>query len=83
MNWGSGQFNLDSLEQDDSAPPRPSDVKWTKNIVMIMEWIIVPFIILIPGSIPALDAQTRLMLGKYMEFNTTEKVRPNKREADS
>jgi len=56
-------------------PPRPPEVKWTKNVVIILEWIIVPFIILILGSTPALDAQTRLMLGKYMEFYTTEKKR--------
>jgi hypothetical protein len=55
-------------------PPRPADVKWTKNIIMVMEWIIVPFIILILGSTPALDAQTRLMLARYMEFYTTEKI---------
>ncbi len=60
-------------------PPRPSDVKWTKNIIMIMEWIIVPFIILILGSSPALDAQTRLMLGRYMEFYPTEKIRLKKK----
>jgi cellulose synthase/poly-beta-1,6-N-acetylglucosamine synthase-like glycosyltransferase len=60
-------------------PPRPADVKWTKNITMIMEWIIVPFIILILGSTPALDAQTRLMLGKYMEFYPTEKIRLKKK----
>jgi len=59
-------------------PPRPRDVKWTKNIIMIMEWIIVPFIILILGSSPALDAQSRLMLGRYMEFYPTEKTRRKK-----
>ncbi len=42
---------------------------------MIMEWVIVPFIILILGSTPALDAQTRLILGRYMEFYPTEKIR--------
>jgi hypothetical protein len=59
-------------------PPRPKDVRWFKNVVMIFEWAIVPVIILILGSIPALDAQTRLMLGKYMEFYPTEKMRPKK-----
>ncbi len=56
-------------------PARPRDVKWIKNVVMIIEWVIVPFIVLILGSAPALDAQTRLMLGKYMEFSHTEKKR--------
>jgi cellulose synthase/poly-beta-1,6-N-acetylglucosamine synthase-like glycosyltransferase len=56
-------------------PARPKDVKWIKNIVLIAEWVIVPVIILILGSTPALDAQTRLMLGRYMEFNTTKKWR--------
>jgi len=54
-------------------PPRPKDVPWTKSIIMVLEWVIVPLIILILGSLPALDAQTRLMLARYMEFNPTEK----------
>ncbi|MCX5703718.1 MAG: hypothetical protein NT066_04420, partial [Candidatus Omnitrophica bacterium] len=54
-------------------PPRPKGVSWMKNVAMIIEWVIVPLIILILGSSPALDAQTRLALGKYMEFNPTEK----------
>jgi len=54
-------------------PPRPKEVSWTKNIVMILEWIIVPVVIVILGSTPALDAQTRLMLNKPMGFNPTEK----------
>jgi len=58
-----------------TLPKRPADVKWIKNVVMVVEWAIVPFIILILGSTPALDAQTRLLLGKYMEFIPTEKSR--------
>jgi len=54
-------------------PPRPKGVSRIKNIVTILEWLLVPIIILILGSMPALDAQTRMMLGKYMEFNPTEK----------
>lgn len=56
-------------------PPRPKDVTWFKNVVMILEWVFVPLIILLLGSNPALDAQTRLMIGKYMEFSATEKKR--------
>lgn len=56
-------------------PTRPKDVRWTKNIVMYLEWVIVPFIIIILGSTPALDAQTHLMLGRYMEFSPTIKKR--------
>lgn len=33
-----------------------------------MEWLLVPFITLFFSAIPALDAQTRLMLGMRMEF---------------
>jgi len=56
-------------------PPRPPDVKWTKNVVLILEWVIVPFVVLILGSTPALDAQTRLMFARYMEFYPTDKMR--------
>ncbi|MDD5669772.1 MAG: hypothetical protein PHE58_07090, partial [Candidatus Omnitrophica bacterium] len=56
-------------------PPRPPDVSRWKTIVMVLEWIMVPFIILIVGSAPAIDAQTRLMLARYMEFSPTEKSR--------
>jgi len=54
-------------------PPRPKGVGWIKNVLLILEWIFVPFIILILGSSPALDAQSRLMFAKYMEFNPTLK----------
>ncbi len=56
-------------------PPRPKNVSWFKNVEMALEWLIVPFVILVLGSTPALDAQTRLMFGKYMEFSATEKSR--------
>ncbi len=54
-------------------PPRPKGISWLKNVSLILEWFFVPFIILIVGSLPALDAQSRLMFAKYMEFNPTLK----------
>jgi hypothetical protein len=56
-------------------PPRPKDVKPQKRLVMYAQWIIAPLVAAFLGSTPAIDAQTRLMLGKYMHFQVTEKKR--------
>jgi len=56
-------------------PPRPKDVKPQKMLVMITQWILSPLVVATIGSTPAIDAQTRLMLGKYMHFQFTEKKR--------
>ena len=54
-------------------PPRPSKNNFSKYFSMIIQWILIPLTIPIFGAIPGLDAQTRLMLGKYMGFWVTPK----------
>lgn len=56
-------------------PPRPTKHHWLKYVAMIAQWILFPASMLIFGAIPATDAQTRLMLGKYLGFWVTEKKR--------
>jgi hypothetical protein len=56
-------------------PPRPRDVKRHKRILMIVQWAFAPLVAALLGSTPAVDAQTRLMLGKYMNFYVTSKHR--------
>jgi len=56
-------------------PPRPKKHGFFSNLAMISQWILLPFVLIIFGGIPALDAQTRLSLGSYLEFWVTEKTR--------
>ncbi len=56
-------------------PPRPKNQSPFKLIIMIVQWILLPVTLILFGSIPATEAQTRLMLGKYLGFWVTEKTR--------
>lgn len=56
-------------------PPRPREYKFWKNISMVLQWLILPISIVIFGAIPGLEAQTRLMFGKYLGFWVTPKSR--------
>jgi hypothetical protein len=55
-------------------PKRPKLAK-NKLIEYFAQWILVPLTGILFGSIPALDAELRLMLAKYMGFQSTDKVR--------
>ena len=56
-------------------PPRPPNYGKLKWLWMALQWVLFPVNFIVFGAIPALDAQTRLMLGKYMGFWVTPKAR--------
>jgi len=58
-------------------PPKPKDLKLAASIKIVTQWLFVPLAMILIGSTPALDAQTRLAMGQYMTFVYTEKVRKN------
>lgn len=43
-----------------------------------LEWLAIPIVFIFFSALPALEAQTRLMFGRYMEFSVTEKKRKRK-----
>jgi len=56
-------------------PKAPGPRSMLKRIGLAFEWLMVPVISIALSAIPALDAQTRLMRGHYMEFWVTKKAR--------
>jgi len=58
-----------------SLPPRPQGYHWSRYFLMLFQWILFPVVAFF-SSIPAIDSQTRILLGKYFgEFWVTEKMR--------
>lgn len=58
-------------------PPRPKKYGKFKTVEMLLQWVLVPISGIFFGSIPALDAETRLMFGRYLGFAVTHKERKN------
>lgn len=56
-------------------PPPPQKKSRFSKLYMTLQWVLVPFTIVVFGAIPGLDAQTRLMFGKYLGFWVTPKHR--------
>jgi len=56
-------------------PPKPVQKNYLYYIVMVLQWIFLPIALIFFGSIPAIEAQTRLMIGKPLGFAVTEKAR--------
>ena len=60
-------------------PPRPPRFGRFKWVWMILQWFLFPVNFIFFGAIPALDAQTRLMFGRYLGFWVTPKTRLDKK----
>ncbi len=62
-------------------PPRKEPLEWHQYIWYLLQWLLLPATLIIFGSIPALEAQTRLMVGgKWrLGFWPTPKTRTNNR----
>jgi cellulose synthase/poly-beta-1,6-N-acetylglucosamine synthase-like glycosyltransferase len=55
-------------------PQRPKEYPLWRAIISPLEFVLMPVAGFLFSALPGLDAHTRLMLGKYIEYKVTEKV---------
>ncbi len=56
------------------VPPRPAEWGLRDRTISIIQWIALPLVGILFSTLPALDAQTRLLTGRYLEYRVTEKA---------
>ncbi|MDO8522032.1 MAG: glycosyltransferase family 2 protein [bacterium] len=57
------------------VPPRPAEYGRFRSLVLTVQWLLVPITMVLFSSIPGLDAQLRLLSGRYLGFWVTPKTR--------
>lgn len=57
-----------------ARPSRPKEVSVLHRLLQPFEFLLAPILGFFFSALPGLDAHTRLMLGKYLEYRVTEKV---------
>ncbi|MFH1286151.1 MAG: hypothetical protein ABII02_00115 [Candidatus Magasanikbacteria bacterium] len=56
-------------------PRRPKSQPRHMYIIMFFQWALLPISMIFVSAIPAIDATTHLMFGKYLGFNVSQKKR--------
>lgn len=75
MQWAMIGILISAVMSLTILPRRPQDVRKHTWIIMLAQWLLLPITFIVFGSFPAIDAQTRLMFGKYLGFHVTKKAR--------
>jgi cellulose synthase/poly-beta-1,6-N-acetylglucosamine synthase-like glycosyltransferase len=56
-------------------PPRPARYKRRRNVLMVLQWVLMPVTAIVYSSAAAFYSQTRLFFGDYLDrFDVTEKT---------
>lgn len=75
LNLSLGGIIIIAMISMTLLPPRSERHRPYQLFFMVFQWLLLPITIVVLSSIPAIDAQTRLMFGKYLGFYVTEKSR--------
>lgn len=58
-----------------ALPPKPERYKRHRNVFMVLQWVLLPVSTIVYSASAAINAQTRLFFGKYLDkFDVTEKA---------
>jgi hypothetical protein len=57
-----------------NRPPRPHKVSFVTTLLQPIEFMLLPVVGFFFSALPGIDAHTRLLLGRYIEYRVTEKV---------
>lgn len=57
-----------------SRPKRPPSYSIAKTPLLLFQWVLLPVVSFLFSSLPALEAHTRLLLGKRLEYKVTKKT---------
>jgi hypothetical protein len=60
-------------------PDRLEPQSWSDRAANLVVWLFIPVVGLVLTTLPALDAHTRLLLGKYLHYQVTEKLPAERR----
>ncbi len=55
-------------------PPKPATVKKSFFVLNIAQYLLLPVVGFLFGALPGMDAHTRVLLGKRLDYKVTEKV---------
>lgn len=56
-------------------PRRPRSHPRHRYLMMVLQWLLLPVTMIAISAVPAIDAATHLMFGKYLGFNVSQKKR--------
>ena len=60
-------------------PPKPERYKKSRNVLMLLQWVLMPVTAIVYNSAAAFYSQTRLFFGRYLDrFDVTEKIAADK-----
>ncbi|PIS09287.1 hypothetical protein COT75_02160 [Candidatus Beckwithbacteria bacterium CG10_big_fil_rev_8_21_14_0_10_34_10] len=67
-------FLILALYIDFKQRPKMKEIPFWRKAIIPFEYFLLPIVGFFFSALPGLDAHTRLMLGKYIEYKVTEKV---------